>query len=309
MEIQRVPGLSLLKDAVFNLKNHDSDDVGTFEVVISSNSPLIGKNVRDSNFRSVYDAVIVAIHRSGERVRQKIGDIVMHAGDTMLIAAKRSFIEHWYNSRDFYLVSRSVEVLSKPRRYFYFSFGVLIAMIVAMASGVVPIVVAVSIAALMLLVSRCISPQDARSSIEWSVLLIIASTFGISRAMGNSGLAQFLAYQLIHVLGSLGPLGLLAGVYFITSFYTEIITNNAAAALVFPITLAMTQQSGIDPRPFMMAITIAASASFATPIGYQTNLMVYGPGGYKFKDFLKIGIPMNIFVGIVTITIISLIYF
>jgi Trk K+ transport system NAD-binding subunit len=122
MEIQRVPGLSLLKDAVFNLKNHDSDDVGTFEVVISSNSPLIGKNVRDSNFRSVYDAVIVAIHRSGERVRQKIGDIVMHAGDTMLIAAKRSFIERWYNSRDFYLVSRSVEVLSKPPPVFLFFF-------------------------------------------------------------------------------------------------------------------------------------------------------------------------------------------
>ncbi|MCI0470713.1 MAG: SLC13 family permease [Candidatus Aminicenantes bacterium] len=309
MELQRIQGLSLLKDATFNLKNYDSDDFGVFEVVISRNSPLIGKSVRDSDFRSVYDAVIVAIHRSGERIRRKIGDIVMRTGDTMLIVARRSFIERWYHSRDFYLVSRSVEVPSKPRFYYFFSFTVLIAMIAVAAGRLAPIVTAASVAALILIISRCITTRDARNSIEWHVLLIIASSFGISKAIGNSGLSQFLAYQLIHTFGSLGILGLLAGVYFVTGFYTAIITNTAAAALVFPITLAMTQQAGIDPRPFMIAITFAASASFATPISYQTNLMVYGPGGYKFRDFLKIGIPMSIFIGIVTIALIYIIYF
>lgn len=309
MELQRIPGLSSLQDATFNLKNYDSDDFGVFEVVISRNSPLIGKNVRDSNFRSVYDAVIVAIHRSGERIRQKIGDIVMHAGDTMLIVAQHSFIEEWYHSQDFYLVSRSVETPSKPRWYYFFSFAVLIMMIAAIAFRLVPTVTAACVAALILIISRCITSRDARNSIEWHVLLIIASAFGISKAVGNSGLSQFLAYQLIHTFGSFGILGLLAGVYFVTCFYTEIITNSAAAALVFPITLAMTQQAGVDPRPFLVAITFAASASFATPIGYQTNLMVYGPGGYRFRDFLKIGVPMNIFIGIITISIIYLIYF
>ena len=309
MELQRTPGLSLLKDATFNLKNYDSDDLGTFEVVISPNSPLIGKNVRDSNFRSVYDAVIIAIHRSGERVRQKIGDIVMHAGDTLFIASKRGFIERWYHSRDFYLVSRSVELPSKPRFYYYFSFAMLLLMIAAMASGLVPIIIAVCVTALILVISRCISPSDAQNSVDWKVLLIIGSAFGIAKAMINSGVAPFVANQLIRHFGSFGVLGLLASIYFITNLYTEIITNNAAAALVVPIALSMAGQSGIDPRPLMIAVTIAASASFSTPIGYQTNLMVYGPGGYKFRDFLKVGIPMNIIIGLTAITMIYLLYF
>ncbi|MDQ1351587.1 MAG: hypothetical protein QG657_1892 [Acidobacteriota bacterium] len=308
MDLQKTPGLSLMKDAVFDLDNYDSDDLGTFEVVISPNSPLIGKNVRDSNFRSVYDAVIVAIHRSGERVRQKIGDIVMHSGDTLLIMARHSFIEHWYHSRDFYLVSRSVDVNSKPRWYSYFSMGVLLAMVAAMATGLVPVLTAACFAALALVVSRCITPHDARNSVDWKVLLIIASAFGISKGLTNSGLAQFLAHELLDVVGSFGTLGMLAGIYLITWFYTEIITNNAAAALMVPIALAMAHQAGIDPRPFLVAVTIAASSSFATPIGYQTNLMVYGPGGYKFRDFLKIGIPMGLLVATVAITVIYLFY-
>lgn len=308
MDLQKTPGLSLMKDAVFDLDNYDSDDLGTFEVVISANSPLIGKNVRDSNFRSVYDAVIVAIHRSGERVRQKIGDIVMHSGDTLLIMARHSFIDHWYHSRDFYLVSRSVGVNSKPRWYSYFSIGVLLAMIAMMATGMVSILTSVCIAAAVLVLSRCITPHDARNSVDWKVLLIIASAFGISKGLTNSGLAQFLAHELLGVVGSIGTLGMLAGIYLITWFYTEIITNNAAAALMVPIAMAMAHQAGVAPRPFLVAVTIAASSSFATPIGYQTNLMVYGPGGYKFKDFLRIGIPMGLLVAVVAVTVIYLFY-
>lgn len=309
VELQKTPGLKLLDEAELNLKDYDSDHLGAFEVVVSPNSPLIGQNVRDSNFRRVYDAVILAVHRSGERIRQKIGDIVMESGDTMLLMAKRSFLEKWYHSKDFYLVSRSVEVASKPRRYFYFSFGVLIMMILAMATGVIPILLAVCIAAAILVISGCISAADARNSVDLKVLVIIASSFGISKALSNSGVASFLAGALIDAFGSFGVIGLLASIYLITTVYTEFITNNAAAAIVFPIALSMTTQADIDPRPFMIAIAVGASASFSTPIGYQTNLMVYGPGGYKFTDFMKIGVPMNIVVGVIAVSIIYLCYF
>jgi di/tricarboxylate transporter len=309
IELQKTPGLVTVKDPDFDLSNYDSDYLGTFEAVVSPNSPLIGKSVRDSDFRSRYQAVILGIHRSGERIRRKVGDIVIKSGDTLLILARNSFAERWYHSGDFYLVSRAEAPPSKPRRYSLPSISILAAMIIAMATGLLPILLAVCLAAVLLIITGCISVEDARDSIDWKVLLIIASAFGISRAMVNSGVANYIAMNLISALESLGPLGLIAGTYFIASLYTEIITNNAAAALVFPIALVVAREAGLDPRPFLIALAIAASASFATPIGYQTNLMVYGPGGYRFSDYLRIGIPLNIIIGIIAVASIYLLYF
>ena len=304
IELQKTPGLTVIKDKEFDLKNYNSDELKTFEAVISPTSPLIGYNVRESNFRGRYNAAILAIHRSGVRIKKKVGDIVFHAGDTLLILAGHHFLKDWYNSNDFYLISESEKIPSKPKWYSFFSLSILFLMILSMALNIVPILVSVSIAAVILIISKCITPHEARKSVEWSILLIIASSFGIAKALDNSGVAYFLANKLIIIVGSFGILGLLAGVYFMTSLYTEIITNNAAAALLFPISLSAANQAGADPRPFVIAVAIAASASFATPLGYQTNLMVYSPGGYKFNDFLKIGIPMNIFIGCMAITII-----
>ena len=309
IDLQRTPGLSILKDKTFNLKNYDSDFLKTFEVVISPSSPLIGINVRASNFRSHYNSVIIAIHRNGERIRKKIGDIVFRAGDTLFILAQYDFIKKWYNSKDFYLISKSEIITSKPKWYSYFSLSVLVLMIITMILKIVPIVVATAIAAIILVLSKCISSTAAYKSVNWDVLLIIASSFGISKALENSGIAHLLAKQLIVTVGGMGILGLLIGVYYMTSFYTEIITNNAAAALLFPIAISAAKQTFIDPRPFAIAVAFAASASFATPLGYQTNLMGYGPGGYKFRDFIKIGLPMNILMGIITIPLIYFWYF
>jgi di/tricarboxylate transporter len=309
VELQKTPGLTVLKDTTFALKNYNSHELKTYEAVISTSSPLIGYNVRESNFRGRYNAAILAIHRSGERIRKKVGDIVLRAGDTLLLLARPTFLKDWYNSRDFYLVSESEEVPSKPRWYSIFSLFVLVLMILSMALNILPILASVSIAAVVLVISKCVTPQEARRSVEWNVLLVIASSFGIAKALDNSGVAYFLANRLILVAGSLGVLGILAGVYFMTSLYTEIITNNAAAALLFPIALSAATQAGVDPRPFLIAVAVGGSASFATPLGYQTNLMVYGPGGYKFKDFMKIGIPMNIFIGCVAIGILYMLNF
>ncbi len=309
LELQKTPGLSILKDIAFNLKNYDSDELGTFEVVVSANSPLIGQNVRDSQFRAKYNAVILAIHRSGERIQKKIGDIVLRGGDTLLILAKHDFTTRWYHSNDFYLVSRAPGLPSKPKWYSWFALAVILLMIIAMAAGLIPILAAVSLASVVLVISKCISPEDARKSIDLNVLLIIASAFGISRALLNSGVADFMAREIVTAMGAFGPLGLLAGAYVITNIYTIIITNNAAAALAFPVALSITQQTALDPQPFFITMAIAASASFATPISYQTNMMVYGPGGYKFKDFVRIGLPMNILIGLASITLIYFYYF
>lgn len=309
IELQKTPGLSVIKDASFDLKNYDSSRLKTFEVVISSSSPLRGMNVRESNFRSRYNAVIIAIHRNGERIQKKIGDIVLREGDTLLILAQPEFLKNWYNSRDFHLVSESASIPSKPQKLVYLSIGIFLLMIATMTLEVVPIVYATAIAAVAMVFSRCISPQDAQHSVQWNVLLIIAAAFGISRALSNSGVAQVLAKALIDLVGSFGVLGILSGVYFMTSVYTELITNNAAAAFVFPIAIATASEAGFDPRPFAIAVAIGASASFATPIGYQTNLMVYGPGGYKFTDFLKIGVLMNLFMGLMAIGMIYIVYF
>jgi di/tricarboxylate transporter len=308
IDLQKTPGLSLLRDAHFDLKHYDSDAIGSFEVVVSADSPLAGQTVRESNFRSTYDAVILAIHRSGERIRQKIGDIVLRPGDTLLILASQTFLSHWYHSRHFYLVSRSVNPPSKPRWYAYFSLAVLIVMIVVMAFELVPVLVAGVIASLVLIFARCIPPHEARQSLDLKVIITIAGAFGISKALENSGFAFFVANKLLEVMGSWGIMGLIVGTYVLTSIYTELITNNAAAALMVPIVLSMAKLVGAPPLPFMIAVVMGASNSFATPISYQTNMMVYGPGGYKFIDYLKIGIPMKILTTLAAVCLISLLY-
>ncbi|MQY79111.1 MAG: SLC13 family permease, partial [Bacteroidetes bacterium] len=189
VELQKTPGLCLLREASIDLKKYNSDDLGTFEVVISPNSPLIGKNVRESNIRERYNAVIIAIHRSAERIKMKVGDVVLQAGDTLLILAKRDFLKRWYHSKDFFLVSKSAEIPSKPRWYSIFSLSVLGIMVVFMASNIMPIIVTVSIAAVILILSGCISSRDAIDNINWKVLLIIASAFGIAKGLDNSGVA------------------------------------------------------------------------------------------------------------------------
>ncbi|MCK5222752.1 MAG: SLC13 family permease, partial [Candidatus Aminicenantes bacterium] len=171
MDLRKIKGLILLKDIVFDPSNYDSEEVSTFEVVISSNSPLVGKCVRESKFRTYYDAVIIAIHRSGDRIKEKIGDIVLRPGDTLMILANRDFIDLWYNKRDFFLVSRSADVESKPKIYSYLSLTVLTLMIVMMALQVVPVLLAVSTASIILIISGTISPYSARNSIDWKVIL------------------------------------------------------------------------------------------------------------------------------------------
>ena len=309
LELQKTPGLELLKDAHFDLKQYDSSTIHPYEAVISASSPLVGKNVRRSNFREKFDAVIVAIHRNGERLQSKIGDVILKEGDTLLLLARKGFYQRWYNSNDFYLISEADGVESKPRWQSWLSVLILIPMIILVVTRAIPIIFAASFAVFILLVTQTISREQARRSVDLRVLVIIAASFGIADAIQTSGLADFIAKGIINTTGVLGIIGVIAGIFIVASIYTNIMTNNAAAAIVFPIAFSAAQELGVDPRPFVITLAIAASTSFMTPISYQTNLMVYGPGGYKVKDFLKVGLPLQVIVSIVAISLIYFIYF
>ncbi len=308
VELQKYPGLDIVKDLHFDLKNYDSDEKKTFEVVISQSSPLVGKTVRESNFRAHYNAIILAIHRNGIRVDRKIGDIKLEVGDTLLILSDKDFHNRWYHSRDFYLISMSNQAPSKPKFQSMLTVFVALGMVAAATLGIVPIVIATGAAAVVLILAKCINIQEAFNKVEWKILLTIASAFGIATAIENAGVAQLFASYIFDFSAAFGMLGLIAAVYIMTSIYTEIITNNAAAALLFPIGFAVALQSGLDVMPLSYAVVFGASAGFATPIGYQTNLMVKGPGRYTFTDYLKIGIPLKVLIGVPTVLLIYFIF-
>ena len=308
-ELQKTPGLHVIKDSDFDLKNLDSDQTKTYEAVISDVSPLNGQTVRESNFRNKYQAVILAIHRSGQRINKKVGDIVFKPGDTLFILAHRGFDKKWYNQKDFTLVSSSLDIYSKPRWKGNLALFLLLGLVLSAALELIPILLAAAFTAVLMVAVKILSPEDAQKSIDWSVLLVIASSFGIGKALENSGLSTIMADILVNISHVLGPIGIIAGVFFITSAYTMIITNNAVAAIMFPVVLSTANLLEIDPMPLMLTFVMGASACFASPLGYQTNYMVYGPGNYRFSDFLKIGLLMNLFLGAsVTLIIYTLFY-
>ena len=264
------------------------------EAVVAAGSPLVGQNIRDAGFRGRYNAAVIAVHRHGERVESKIGDIVLRPGDMLLIEAPPGFARSFRNSADFYLVSE-VEGSTPPLHQRSGWASIILASVVLLAAtGVVPVVLAALGGAGAAVAVRCIAPGDARRAIDLSVLAVIGASLGLARALDKSGVAGAVAGLLVEAGRGLGPFGVLVAIYLATMLLTEIISNTAAAALVFPIAFAAALQLGVDPRPFSIAVAVAASLSLATPLGYQTNLMVYGPGGYRFSDFLRLGAPLQL---------------
>jgi di/tricarboxylate transporter len=311
VELQRIRGLVPANEDVFKL-NHPRPQRCLIEAVVSNTYPFLGTTIRESKFRSHYNAVVVAVARNGERIHQKIGEIELQPGDTLLIEAHPSFAEQQRNSRDFFLVSQ-VEG-STPRRHHlaFVALGIVAAMVAAFAFSdamQMPLLVIAMIAAALMVVTRCVSIESARRSVEWETLLAIAASFALGMALQRTGAAKEIVSTLMEFSGS-NPYLALAVVYFVTLIATELITNNAAAALMFPFALSTvaalstgSTEQELSVRPFLIAIMMAASNGYATPIGYQTHLMVYGPGGYRFRDYLKVGIPLDILVGVVTIVL------
>lgn len=306
VRLQQIPGLVPDHDRDFSTGGLKDGKGRILEAVVSRSSPMLGKTLKEGNFRARYDAAVLAVHRHGERLTSPLGQLVLKPGDTLLLLAGDDFFKRWNQARDFYMISKMTDVPVVNRRKTVITLLAMAGMILLAATGVMSILKAAILAAMILLFTRCVTVVEARRSIELNVLIVIASALGISVALTKTGAAFYLAESMVRFAGGLGPLGLLAAIYLVTSLATEVITNNAAAALIFPIATASAAQAGLDPRPFVIAIAVAASASFATPIGYQTNLMVYGPGGYRFRDFLKVGVPLNVLFMVVSLIVIPL---
>ncbi|MCB9855648.1 MAG: SLC13 family permease [Phycisphaerales bacterium] len=305
-ELQSLRSLAPATNQVFKLDS-PRHRRRLFEAVVSESCPIAGKTIKEGRFRTMYEAAVLAVARNGERVRGRIGDIRLRPGDVLLLEAGTSFERHQRDSRDFLLI-RTLED-STPRRHDRapVAMAILVAMVLVAALGWLSMLNAALVAAGLLLITRCCTTSDAQRSIDWSVLVVIGAGLGLGIAMDQSGAAKWIAERLLAVGGD-HPWMALAAIYIATSMLTEVITNNAAVALVFPIALATSRQLGVSFEPFIYAIMMAGSASFATPIGYQTNLMVYGPGGYTFKDFLRVGLPMNLLMAITTIALVPRIW-
>ncbi len=313
VDLRNIRGLTPATTQVFKLNSPRHNRV-LIEAVVSNTCPLVGQTIREGRFRTRYDAAVIAVHRNGRRLNQKIGDIALEAGDTLLLETHPRFVEHNRNSRDFYLVSALED--SQPRHHekAWVALLILLGMVsVAAAESFtgVSIFNAALIAGGLLVLTRCITMDQARKSVDWSVLLAIGAALGVGRAMETSGAAEFMAGGMIRTILDdlhLGPWGVLAGIYLITLLFTEVVTNNAAAALMFPIAHAAASALGVNFMPFAITIAVAASSGFATPMGYATHLMVYGPGGYRFSDFLRFGIPLDLIIATVAITLIPLLF-
>jgi len=315
--VVRFPGLSAVDDVQLGGR-------GLFEVVVSHRSPLLGLTVKQANFRRRYDAAILAVHRAGVRLDQKIGEIELRAGDTLMLSASEGFRDAWQDSAAFYVVS-AVKTES-PQRYrkaniaiacvlalvllpALTQFGALDRRLPPMLADIDLGLLEVAMGALVVLVvTGCVGLRGAREAISWPVLVLIGSALGIAAAMEESGAALAVGTALVGVTDALGPRATLAGVYLMGVVFASFISNAAAAALLFPVAMTAAQQGGHDPRPFAMALAMAASAGFATPIGSPANLLVYGPGGYRYRDFTRLGLPLNlIFMG-VALTLVPLLW-
>jgi di/tricarboxylate transporter len=306
VELQKIRGLRPATNQVFKLDDPRSERV-LVEAVVSPSCPLVGRTIREGRFRSTYGAVVIAVARDGERLQMKIGDIVLQPGDTLLVEAGSAFVDRQRSNRHFYLVSE-VSGSTPPRHdKAWIACTVLAAMVLAAALDLVPMVAAALVAAGSVVSLRCISSTEARRAIEWESLLLIAASFGLARAMEKTGLAGAMAASTIGAAGD-NPHVVLAAIYLVAMLFTELMSNNAAAVLTFPIAWQTAADLGVNPMPFVMAITVAASCGFATPMGYQTNLMIYGPGGYKFRDYVRFGGPLNLLVMALTVALAPLIW-
>jgi di/tricarboxylate transporter len=301
IDLQSLPGLVMAEEHHFAADNQIGHQF--YEVVVGEGSPLNGSTMKDTSFRTRYGAAVMAVHRAGERLGGKLGDARLRAGDVLLVVAEPAFTEAMRDRPDFSVIAPLDGRAPLRRRSARLVELVTLAFVVVAGTGLVDLTRAAVGTALALMVLRAMTPNEARRSVNIDVILMIAFSFGLGAAAAESGLAQELADGLVSVTERWGDLGVLAGILLATMLATELLSNNAAAAVVFPIAVATAAQTGLDPRPLAIGVLIMASCSFLSPIGYQTNTMVFGMGGYRFLDFTRLGFPLSICCFLVTMLV------
>ncbi|MBW3566145.1 MAG: SLC13 family permease [Acidobacteria bacterium] len=285
-----------------------SEELPLFHAVVAAHSTLVGRTLRDVDFRNNYEAVVLGIHRSGQRVTKPLGRTRLEPGDLLLVEGHGAFETATANSGDFYLVSpvRRKEMVEKKKAPVVLAIVAL--MVTAVSFGWVDLVTASLAAALGVIGFRVITPVDARKNVNLPVVIMVAAGIGLGQAFAKTGLANLVANQVIDLTRPIGAIGVLAAIYILTNLLTELLTNQASAVIVFPIAIATAVEIGANPHAFAIAVAIAASAGFATPIGYQTHLMVMNAGGYRFTDYTRTGLPLNFIVAAVAIPMIAWIW-
>jgi len=302
VDLQKIPGLRLVTDQVFKL-DEPRPHRHLVEAVVSNSCPLVGKTVREGRFRTQYNAAIIAVARHGERIRDKIGNIVLQPGDVLLLEARSNFLEQQKNRNDFYLVSKVDNAFYFDSRRSGIAVAILLAMVVLVALGAISMLKGALLAAGFMILTGSCGIDSARRSIDLQTILVLVAALGLGKAMEISGLAETLGTALLAVTGS-SPYLSLTSVFAITMLLGNMITAKAGAVLMLPLALAVAESSGTSIMPFIMAVLIASATALATPIGYPTNLMVYGAGGYHFSDYLRFGIPLSLLIGVLSIVLI-----
>lgn len=305
LELHRIAGLEPAT-STFDLKQRHPDRY-LIEVAIAPRSDLVGRTIREARFRSVYGAAVIAVARQGARIPGKLGDIRLQPSDTLLLETGRQFLEQHRRSRDFLLVSELADSNALKHEKAGLAWAILAAVVLSAAGGWLSILEAAMLGAGMMLLTGCCSVSAARRNIDTQVLLAIAAAFGLGAALEVSGIAAVIGGGLVRLAGA-DPWLLLLCAYVGTMVLTEVLTNNAAAVLMFPIVMGAAETLGAPPLPYVAALMIAASCGFSTPIGYQTNLMVYGPGGYRFSDYFRLGLPLNLLCCGIAVVVIPLVW-
>ena len=297
LRLKEVEKVTMLTDEKLTQDELIHDDNTLVECLITNQTDLVGKSLMEINFRRRFGSFILAIRREGEILRKKIAHVVLQAFDTLLIYGPIEKIKELSDSGDF-IVLGEIEATLQKHKYWWVSVAVIFGAVILAALGIVPILKGALVGAIFLLVIRVVTANEAYQSINWQVIVLIAALIPLGIVIQKSGTAFWIGTVLNDIANAFNPLVrptiMLSLVYLVTIILTEMTSNAATAIIMTPIAISAAQQMGLDPRTFVFAVCFAASASFITPIGYQTNLMVYGPGGYKFTDYVRVGLPLAI---------------
>ena len=310
-EAHSMKGITIETELAEGLETIATDEGALVEGVVAPNASIAGLTLGEINFRQRFRMVVVAVHRKGTNQRERLSNLRLQAGDTLLMMGSTASIDSLANSDEIIILDRPRVPARSLRAKMPIAIGTTIGIVIMATLNFVPIVSAVCLGVAIILLSSCIKAKDAYASVEWGILIIIFGMLALGQAMDSTGASLLIAESMTGLVGQFAPAHLqnvimLALIYVITSTFTEFLSNNAAVALMVPIALGIAVTLGVDPRPFVVASCIAASASFATPIGYQTNTYVYGVGGYRFFDFTKVGLPLNLICFAVTVTVVPI---
>jgi di/tricarboxylate transporter len=281
-----------LQDSQFSGEDGEQAQV-LVEAMVAPGARLVGHTLAELDFQWTYNATVLAVHRRGEVLREKIKDVNLNVGDVLLLMCPKSELEVLRANPNLVVLNERGET-SLPKRKAWLALGIMATAITVAALGWLPIVASAILGGIALVATRCIGNDQAYQAVDWRVIVLLAGVLPLGIAMQKSGLAQGIADFSVNWVGGFGPLAVLAVVYLITALLTELMSNNAAAVLITPIAFSTAVSLGVSPTPFLVAVLFAASTSFATPVGYQTNTMVYNAGNYRFVDFMKMGIPLNL---------------